>query len=490
MLKKLLSLFIVLAAILNGCRKIDDLHFGLTAAEQQQKFFTIPAGTDPALYRVAAALQQQDNLNGKVSSIINRYGYPQWNKAVVQQTGAHALARDGDGRGSSDTTLYIPLVSDRDTTVTAFIYALLNGEVALHYFDGRSYASYTFGNVDDTLTVTAERIALQCMVLDKIMFGHTRFEITDERLFAGAFGSGSIRRVVSLSGETIYGRIAVVPIYQSVCYQTYTQWLSEGIPDLNSYSTICYDVYVGSMYIDNGGGGGGGGSSGGGSPPPHTGGGGSGSGSTSPPGWTPMTGVSDDPLDAIPVDSLLTLQAKAFDNYSDSLFTLSNSNNWEYSMIIVKKNGVIYPKNAMTSRQADYTKFNYFLAPGEVLVGELHTHQGDTSIKRPCFSGDDITFLKRFSSRYNYTMFIECGNVRYVLVIEDIGKAMSFLNSKSDKSIIEAIYNLSYSSPLAYSNWQQATENAVSSFIGSSSTTGIGFYKANAPNKTNFIKLN
>lgn len=84
--------------------------------------------------------------------------------------------------------MYIPLVLENADHVNAFIHAKLNGTVHLQLHRGREYANYGFGNIQDS-TDNAERLALQIMVLDKEVFGHSRFRLLDDSLFATQSGN-------------------------------------------------------------------------------------------------------------------------------------------------------------------------------------------------------------------------------------------------------------------------------------------------------------
>lgn len=89
-------------------------------------------------------------------------------------------------------------------------------------------------------------------------------------------------------------------------------------------------------------------------------------------------------------------------------------------------------------------------------------------------------------------MFLECGNKRYIVVVEDLQKYQNFMTLAKIKLLRdnEIEYELNPSQPNIYSNGQQASVNAAIEFFGSTSNCGLGFYEAEGPSKTNFIKLN
>jgi hypothetical protein len=159
-------------------------------------------------------------------------------------------------------------------------------------------------------------------------------------------------------------------------------------------------------------------------------------------------------------------------------------------VIIVEKDGVIYTKNEQEGGE-DWSKPVYTLAQGEKLIGELHTHQsGDTISKnRSCFSGNDISDL-RYHLQYQYTMIIECGNVRYAVVIEDVSKAIAFFGANKPKAIINDVYDAAYGVPNGNINWQQTTQAVILALLDPPGSTGIALYISNNSNKTTFTKLN
>jgi len=74
-------------------------------------------------------------------------------------------------------------------------------------------------------------------------------------------------------------------------------------------------------------------------------------------------------------------------------------------------------------------------------------------------------------------------------VLEDIQKKSAFnINRRGNhhKLFSNLFENLSNQ----FSNGQILTEQTWIQYLGSSTISGIGFYKSTSPNKNNFIKLN
>jgi len=167
----------------------------------------------------------------------------------------------------------------------------------------------------------------------------------------------------------------------------------------------------------------------------------------------------------------------------------------ERGFILVNKNGVIYPKNIVKSQDENSVYYNWYLAPGEVLLGQNHTHQDpSTNTKdRPNFSDEDIAAIKQAHGHQtiqNYTSFIECGDVRYALVIEDPVKAIAFFNANTPAIINKKYLTNLNTNPNYSSNYQLAGQEATIAAIGSAAVSGIGFYKSTNTEKTVFVKIN
>lgn len=237
---------------------------------------------------------------------------------------------------------------------------------------------------------------------------------------------------------------------------------------------------------DNFGGGGFGGGAGAG----DNGGGGSGGGGSS--GWAYTPPPPPPTIPSLPTDSVIKKIATAVSSKSDSMFNYANqpSVNKERGVIIVEKNGAIYYKNEVEGDE-NSCKINYQLDPGERLLGDLHVHQsGDTVPKhRPCFSANDLNEM-RYHLQYQFTSFIECGNVRYALVIEDVSKALSFFSSNRPRALISDLTDLFESDPNLYNNGQKVTETILKSYLSPASSTGIGLYISDNANKLTFSSIN
>ena len=136
----LFSIFVVQ----QSCTKIDTRHAG--AADPVEKFFTIPAGTEPQVLRVINNLKEQNKLTGFINKLAQQEGYPVWNKVLAStkiQIAANLTS------SSPDTLLYIPLVPANTHHVGSLIYARMNGSsMVLKLYRGREYKQFGFDSTN------------------------------------------------------------------------------------------------------------------------------------------------------------------------------------------------------------------------------------------------------------------------------------------------------------------------------------------------------
>jgi hypothetical protein len=156
----------------------------------------------------------------------------------------------------------------------------------------------------------------------------------------------------------------------------------------------------------------------------------------------------------------------------------------------VQKNNNVYAKRCTTIHVTDQVILDRYVDVGERIMGELHTHPDTSSspLNRSAPSGNNLQTFNT-NSRLNYTLFVECGNVRYALVIENVDSVRNYLSAHFPEDIESQQNILAQQQPNWVGNWQLATEVALKLLLGNSSNCGIGFYKSDAA-KLNFIKLN
>lgn len=384
--------------------------------------------------------------------------------------------------------------------------------VELHLYRANDFDLHPYGSEDSTF-VTADRIANQIALLNYKVFGYQKFLINDTLLFRKYFKlpSNGDTRTLSLkvatpqNGNAVYCQVlnpsSCVGMSPEdlcvVCYQVNIIVVSND-PD------IPYNWPPDAPLPTGGGGLGGGGSGNTGNPPPTNNCtsnnqcqqlrslivegrlpcGGCGSG--------PITTTNPLPPIDIPVDSIPKIISLAADREMDSLYLWGMNNSFrEQSFIVVKKNSQIYPKNCVPGfTSGDQTRVNYTLLPGEELLAYGHIHAEDTTnYWRTSFSPEDLVEFNKNAMKVGYTAILEVGNARYAFVLEDVQKKSTFnISNRGNhrRGYFSALQNLENQ----ITNEQLRTEQAWVQYLGSTSNSGIGFYKATSPNKNIFTKLN
>lgn len=487
--------------IINACRKIDR---SANATENEsvihRNFFAIPAGTNRIIKVIAQSIQRQDQQRHFIPELTKKAGYPRWDKAMiapVSETNATTRMQAVPGE-----VVLIPFVKENERVTTAIlIINTAERDTAYHLIYASRYEDFGF-NYRDTTKWNARNIFHLFSSFDNEIFGYAEFWVKDLRILTGNLADTSVVvKVTMIDGDE--GMITNKSISLTYCnsYENCAP-CSSSRPDSKSipcqcgavYSTVCTTVW---MNIGGAGGSGGGGSGGGG-------GGGSnwenenpckvipeindpcnGSGSG---GWDPVNSPQYPPIG--PVDSILAKTSVVVNLQSDSLLAVSLSNhNSEYSVTIVMKDGVIYTKNVHTENDSMGLRPDLRLAPGEVLLGYFHTHPRANILDRSAPSHGDIDNL-RLTITENFISYIECGNVRYALVVEDVVKAKAFFRTHNANKLGNSIYTIALQQPNWFINWQNATQVAVTAVLGSASANGIGFYISNNLPKTTYTKLN
>jgi hypothetical protein len=518
-------LFFSLFFIHQSCTKIDTPATpgkALADVEITQRFFNVPANAPLAVRRTADAMMERNAASPYAVAFAGSNGYPAWDKAFIPaQQGAPVAAFGGTNLEGADTIVVIPIVADGNIVVLSFIRAKLDGGVSLEYLRCADYNAYSFNNVPSD-SINANKAALQMMLLNNKVFGYTEFKINDKRLFhpssdySDTAGTGKRVKLGSNGNGAGLSELCLDIIVTTTsyhcppegstghCYGQCDHCTRYCSTESVTTSTSC------AGWEPSGGSGGPTGPTGPGGGP--TGGGGGG-GST-PPGdfpcassqgrgiavanpcgggnpIPPVVPIVPEPDPVSPInDSIPNILSRACDRQMDSLYNWGMHNGFkEQSFILVKKNGVIYPKNFRPGT-TDQTSVNYFLEPDEVLLAYGHTHAEDTiHFYRTSFDGQDLAQFDVHATELGYAAILEIGNARYCFVLENVGKHSAFNIARRGRHKI--LYQQKLDELLGQmSNVQLATELAMVQYLGSASGCGVGLYKATAPNKNNFIKLN
>lgn len=185
--KLLMSIMLLfgIIAINTSCKKAETFtdNNAATDSEITRQFFNLSPTEHPLVKRIAAQLKKLDDRNHFVADFAKTNGFAIWNKAILAPKPKTVLQRDGDGFELADSVVYVPLVLEDSLHVNGSILAKVKGDsIFFKYVLAQDYKAYPFAGGRGV--VTANQFATLMFVLNREVFGHKTFNISDERLFA------------------------------------------------------------------------------------------------------------------------------------------------------------------------------------------------------------------------------------------------------------------------------------------------------------------
>jgi len=210
-LVSVLSLLIIYIA----CRKADRQVEGSSPAEQTDHFFSRHLPSDPVRLAALQFVKSQNDRYHFVPGLVRKIGYPYWDKAIVV-----ANLPPPANRTASDSAdvVFVPFVQEQANGVDAALRISMNaGDTTFKIITKWQYsdsAGTGMGARDQSLLL---------MSLDKTVFGHALFKITDSTAFPA--DTGRAAAFVKLNGGISTGRgqpagtdLVVTHLLQ-VCYE-------------------------------------------------------------------------------------------------------------------------------------------------------------------------------------------------------------------------------------------------------------------------------
>ncbi len=462
----------------------------------EKRFFNDHASQDPRVIAINQNIYRQEVEEPFVKKFVGWAGFPVWNKAKVLQPMSGAGPNSRSITNGVTELIMIPFVKDSTDYISAVLIAGTSGsDTSFKMIYHWQYADYGFDTKPDS-SWDARDVFNLFASLEFAVFARTKFVIADTNLIRppNGYDKAVLSRTGSSTQDITDGKLTIA-VQECVLWDVCIPYLfaREASSRMNE-NDLCYQEYQleictayyyelpsGSSGTSDGGGG-----SWNDNPCRNYPANGSNPCGESPPVWTPVPVLED----TEPIDSLLARTSRAINAKAAELISLSQANqHWEYVATIVKKDSLIYTKNARTDRDSTFSTPNLSLANGELLMGTIHTHSTTISTDKSAPSHGDIYDLRRHLVKH-YISFVECGDVRYALVIEDVPKAANYLKNKSIEYFYSNLVENAMQQPDAYSNWQKATEKALKLVLGSASTCGIGFYISNNTEKTSYTKAN
>jgi len=209
--KIIISFFAVMTSItiIISCKKLD------YSQEQKRdmqmkpidKFFIVPANTDPKVKAIAQSIYRQNQERNFIASLVERVGYPHWDKAMIaSKKGVNSNARVS-GDDDSSSIVYIPFSKPDSNTTAAVLAVGLNyfpTDTLYHMLYPNQYKQYSF----DTATNWNARTIFHLFTdFDYQLFGQRIINVSDGRILGGEFeDTRMIRRIIDQTGSLNNGQ--------------------------------------------------------------------------------------------------------------------------------------------------------------------------------------------------------------------------------------------------------------------------------------------
>jgi hypothetical protein len=128
------------------------------------------------------------------------------------------------------------------------------------------------------------------------------------------------------------------------------------------------------------------------------------------------------------------------------------------------------------------------------LRADVHIHQNSSATQRHMHDPADLVTLQKRANNpvaaQFFTTYVSTNDTLFAIVLEDATKAQAFFRGRSRFMVNENNDAYSRYSSAPYLQRAAALRSYMLSLIGNSAISGLGIYKTNNPEKTNFVKLN
>jgi RHS repeat-associated protein len=227
------------------------------------------------------------------------------------------------------------------------------------------------------------------------------------------------------------------------------------------------------------------------------------------PGWSPYNYVLGNPISLVDPDGRVPITPKqaiarlnqiatsfqtAFSDVWSKGFSANNSSAWEYSATLsVNNQGALRLRNERTDFTEGRVNMNHQIPSGEQLVGDVHTHQYplDKGLHyNVAQSATDIWNLE--SKPEEFSTLVVAGDRLFAVVVLDKKKANSFFDEFGSKKDFQKKFDdlMGKQKANGVESFAQGVSNTVRELLGSSESSGIGFFRTDDAEKTNFIHTN
>jgi len=178
-----------------------------TPGTLEDKFFNSHRSSDPQENAIVEFIKRANSKNPFIEATVKKIGYPRWDKAIKSKKAASvkvaSTTRTNTATSQSDYDIYyVPFVKDSANHVNAsMVIKASSTDTSISYLCDWQYARLQ--NDNNKLNDQAENFAIFFMNFDKLVFGHTKFRITDTSIFRS--NNHSPREVVLNTQDTNQG---------------------------------------------------------------------------------------------------------------------------------------------------------------------------------------------------------------------------------------------------------------------------------------------
>lgn len=124
-----------------SCRKFDRSTSLPEIESVKERFFKIPAVTNPVVVALHHSILREEEQKPFVNEFVTWAGFPRWDKAIIKTSKKEASARTTSG----EEIVYIPFLGENDTTTHAILVAKIDGtDTLLKMFYRWQYRNFPY----------------------------------------------------------------------------------------------------------------------------------------------------------------------------------------------------------------------------------------------------------------------------------------------------------------------------------------------------------
>jgi hypothetical protein len=185
----LLSL-VMSAGIFYACRKTQEPGTGTKPPKPKEHFFEIPEITDSTVAAIAQTVRRQDEERHLVDKLIDKAGYPLWDKARIS-------SKDQ----SNEKQIFIPFVQEGKKQTRAMLIVKLKDKDTSFSLLYNSNAAYFPFKSTKPGSWNAKDIFHAFLAFDNAIFGHTKFTVRNGRFVDDTTGSSHTIEILPLNAQ-------------------------------------------------------------------------------------------------------------------------------------------------------------------------------------------------------------------------------------------------------------------------------------------------